>query len=167
MRDDLLKKLSGHRDLTNVVVLTYNIDLIFIEHVFLRALKRCGHPTLTIFADAEEVNRTFESQGRWLAGIGRRYRVVPVAMSTGYRFHPKAALLSGPEHAELLIGSGNLTFGGLRQNDEIWMSFSDEEDGTGPMAAFQSLLVSCAGQAGASRGAQREIEEAFDVSTHA
>jgi len=166
MRDDLLKKLSGHRDLTNVVVLTYNIDLIFVEHVFLRAMKRCGHPTLTIFADAEEVSRTFESQGRWLAGIGRRYRVVTVAMSAGYRFHPKAALLSGPEHAELLVGSGNLTFGGLRQNDEIWMSFSDEEDGTGPMAAFQSLLVSCADQAGASRGAQREIEEAFDVSTH-
>jgi len=165
MRSSLLKIISGQKDLTNVIILTFNIDLIFVEHLLLRALKRCGHPSLTIFADAEEVSRTFESQGRWLAGIGRRYRVVPVAMSPGYRFHPKAILLSGPEQAELLIGSGNLTFGGLRQNDEVWMSFSSQEDGTGPMAAFQQMLVACADQANATRGARREVEEAFDAST--
>jgi len=166
LRSDLLKAISGHKDLTNVIVLTFNIDLLFVEHVFLRALRKCGHPTLTIFADAEEIGRTFESQRRWLAGIGQRYRVVPVAMTPGYRFHPKAALLSGPETWELLVGSGNLTFGGLRQNEEIWISFSSPEDAAGTVAQFRGMLEACLTRANAPRGAQREVEEAYDASTH-
>ena len=165
MRNDLLKTISGQKDLTNVIILTFNIDLIFLEHVLLRALKRCGHPSLTIFADSDEIRRTFESQRAWLAGIGRRYRVIPIAMSPGYRFHPKAVLLSGPEKAELLVGSGNLTFGGFRQNDEVWTRFSSQEDATGPMAAFRQMMSACVDRSGASRGARREIEEAFDAST--
>ena len=165
MRNDLLKTISGQKDLTNVIILTFNIDLIFLEHVLLRALKHCGHPSLTIFADSDEISRTFESQRTWLAGIGRRYRVIPVTMSPGYRFHPKAVLLSGPEKAELLVGSGNLTFGGFRQNDEVWTVFSSEKDGTGPMAAFQQMMSVCGDRSGATRGASREIQEAFDAST--
>lgn len=166
MRSDLLKAISGQRDLTNVIALTFNIDLLFVEHVFLRSLRECGHPTLTIFADAEEIGRTFESQRRWLAGIGHRYRVVPVAMAPGYRFHPKATLLSGPENCELLVGSGNLTFGGVRQNDEIWTSFSSTEDGTGAIAEFKGMLEACLSRANIPRGAQREVEEAYEASTH-
>jgi len=165
MRNDLLKAISRQKDLTNVILLTFNIDLIFVETVLLRALKQCGHPSLTVFADAEEVSRTFDAQGRWLAGIGRRFRVVPVAMAQGYCFHPKAVLLSGPDHAELLVGSGNLTFGGYRQNDEVWTSFSSSEDGTGPLAAFREMLHACVEQSQASRGARREVAEAFDAAT--
>lgn len=166
MRNDLLKVLEGHNDLTNVIVLTFNIDLLFIETVLLRSLKRCGHPSLTVFADAEEVSRTFHDQVPWLASIGRRFRVVPVMMGDGYRFHPKAVLLSGPKSAELLIGSGNLTFGGFRQNDEIWTSFSPGEDGTAPLAAFRQMLDACLSRCPDAQKAHREVAEAFDQTTH-
>lgn len=165
MRSDLIETISGCKDLTNVIVLTFNIDLIFVETVLLRALRKCGHPSLTIFADAEEVSRTFDAQGRWLSSIGRRFRVVPVPMHRGYRFHPKAVLVSGPEEAELFVGSGNLTFGGFRQNDEVWTSFSSREDGTGPMTAFQDMLSACMRRSNATHGVRREINEAYDAAT--
>lgn len=165
MRSDLIKTISGHKDLTNVIALTFNIDLIFVEAVLLRALRKCGHPSLTIFADAEEVSRTFDAQGRWLSSIGRRFRVVPVPMHKGYRFHPKAVFLSGPDEAQLFVGSGNLTFGGFRQNDEVWTSFSSREDGTGPMTAFHDMLSACVERSNATHGVRREINEAYDAAT--
>lgn len=166
MREDLIKIISKKRDITNIVICTFNIDLIFVETVFLRALKRCGHPSLTIFADAEEVSRTFNVQGWWLSSIGRRYRVIPVSMTPGYRFHPKVVFLSSPKEAMLFVGSGNLTFGGYRQNDEIWTSFSTlDDENTGPIAAFQSMALNCLELSGTSKGATREINEAFDKTT--
>jgi len=166
MRGDLLAAISRHKDLTNVIVLTFNIDLLFVETVLLRTLRQCGHPTLTIFADAEEVSRTFNAQTRWLSGIGRRFRVIPVPMTRGNRFHPKAVFLSGQEEAELLVGSGNLTFGGFKQNEELWISFTSQDDEIGPMAAFRESLLACVERAPVSQGARREIDEAFDATTH-
>lgn len=166
MREDLIKIISKKRDITNIIICTFNIDLIFVETVFLRTLKRCGHPSLTIFADAEEVSRTFNAQGRWLSSIGRRYRVIPISMTPGFRFHPKILFLSGPKEATLFIGSGNLTFGGYRQNDEIWTSFSTlDDENTGPIAAFQSMALNCIELSATSKGATREINEAFDKTT--
>jgi len=165
VRNDLLKALARHKDLTNVIVLTFNIDLIFAEAVLLRQLKRCGHPSLTVLADAEEVSRTFDAQARWLSAIGRRFRVVSVPMAPGFRFHPKAVLMSGPAGGELLVGSGNLTFGGFRQNEEVWTSFSTDGDGTGPFAAFRELLNDCLSRCPAGSRVRREVDEAYDATT--
>jgi len=165
MRNDILKTISSQKDLTNVILLTFNIDLIFVETVLLRQLKRCGHPSLTILADAEEASRAFEAQGRWLSGIGRRYRVVPVRMEPGYRFHPKALLMSGTAGATVMVGSGNLTFGGFRQNEEIWTSFTSEGGDNGALASFREMLQACLERARISSGARRDIEEAYDNRT--
>jgi hypothetical protein len=165
VRNDLLKAIARSKDLSNVIVLTYNVDLIFVEAVFLRNLRRCGYPSLTVLADAEEVTKTFDAQARWLSAIGRRFRVVPVPMPRGFRFHPKAVLLSGPAGGELFVGSGNLTFGGLRQNEELWTSFSTDEDGTGPFAAFRELLHACLSRCPAGSRVRREVDEAYSAAT--
>jgi len=167
MADDLIKIIERQKGLTNVVLLTFNIDLMFIESILTKSLRKCGHPRLTIFADAEEASRTFAGQAPWLTGIGRRFRVVPVQMRNGSRFHAKLVLLSGEENAELLVGSGNATFGGYRQNAEIWTSFTSSDDGIGPFAAANRLLVTCVSQAGDPLGARQDIAEAFDPATHA
>lgn len=165
MRGDIVQAFGRHKDLTNVIVMTFNIDLIFVEMVPLRALARCGHPSLTIFVDAEEVSRTYDSQARWLAGIGRRFRVVPVAMLPGYRFHPKAVLLSGKSGGELLVGSGNTTFGGFRQNEEVWTSFSTADGDTGPFTAFRDMVNRCLSRCPSGTKASRDVAEAFDSDT--
>ena len=58
MRDDVIKQIGSLKNITNVIVLTHNIDFVFLQSVFMSAIKRCGHPALTIFADAQCAQQT-------------------------------------------------------------------------------------------------------------
>ena len=167
MRQDILKTIAAEKDVTNVVVLTHNIDFVFLQGVVVPKLKKCGHPTLTVFADAACCEKSFLHQGDWVDGIGRRYRVVPVAMEPGFCFHPKAVLLSSETKAKLLIGSGNLGFGGWRENGECWISFDTDEDGATPFAAFEKYLKSVLKRVPINASIDAEIREAFDPGTRA
>jgi HKD family nuclease len=166
LREDILTALGKEKNVSNVIVLTHNIDFIFIQTVLLKHLKKCGNPTLTIFADAQCVSETYENQKSVISGIGKRYRVVPVYLDRPYdRFHPKAVLLSGIDKATLYVGSGNLTFGGWRQNAEIWNSFDSLADGTGVFNAFQDYLYGCLKRLPFTKNIDRSIHEAYDTST--
>ena len=137
MRHDVLEVTGTAKDITNVVILTHNIDFVFVQCVVLPVLRKCGSPALTIFADSHCCEEAYESQAPLLSTLGVRYRVIPVSMHSGFRFHPKAVLLSGTKKATLLIGSGNLTFGGWRENAEVWFRYDSDTDGTGVFAAFR------------------------------
>ena len=166
MREDILTIIKSAKDVTNVVILTHNIDFVFVQSVVIPALRQCGSPAVTIFADADCAAQTYQHQARVLSGLGLRYRVVPVAMKTGFRFHPKAVLLSGPKTATLLIGSGNLTFGGWRENGEIWFRHDTDADGTGSFAGFRSYLNEIVELCAEPREAvATEVEESFDSNT--
>ena len=167
MRHDLLGRLSEMKDATHAVVLTHNIDFVFIETIVLSALRRCGHPPLTVFADATRAAESFARQAPLLHRLGVRYRVIGVEMEPGFRFHPKALLLSGPSTAMLFVGSGNLTFGGWRENGEVWVEMETGADGTAPFASFQRYLRGLVGQVALPEVVRPEIEEAFDPKSHA
>lgn len=167
MRQDLLKIITGARDVTNAVILTHNIDFVFVQAVIIPALRKCGSPSVTVFADADCAAEAYGYQARVLADLGRRYRVVPVAMRTGCRFHPKALLLAGPESATLLVGSGNLTFGGWRENGEVWFRYDSGEDGTAALAAFRAYLREVVERCPRPETLMAEVEEAFDPGTRA
>lgn len=161
MRRDLLKAIASAKDVTNAVVLTHNIDFVFLQTVVLSALRRCGHPKLTIFADAQCAAESYGHQAPLLEGLGSRYRVVPIAMAPGYRFHPKALLLSSEKAASLWVGSGNLTFGGWRDNAEIWVEYDSIKD-IGAFAAFKSYLTQTLTRVPLRDSVAVEIAEAFD-----
>ncbi len=166
MREDVLKIIRSAKDVTNAVILSHNIDFVFVQSVVIPALRKCGSPKLTIFADADSAAQTYQYQAPVLSNLGLRYRVVPVAMKTGFRFHPKAVLLSGPTAATLLIGSGNLTFGGWRENGEIWCRYDSEADGTGVFAAFYAYMREIVELCAQPRETiATEIGEAFDANT--
>ena len=165
MRSDVLDVISSARDVTNAVVLTHNIDFVFVQTVVLTAFRRCGYPTVTVFADSGCAAETFAQQKAVITELGVRYRVVPVAMGPGFRFHPKAVLLTGPERGTLLVGSGNLTFGGWRENGEVWTHFESETDGSGPFGAFRRYLADVVGRVVLPEAVEREVEEAFDPGT--
>jgi hypothetical protein len=166
MRQDLLKLIEAHDDVTNAIILTHNIDFVFIQQMVVPALRRCGRPTFTIFADSQCASETFGHQAPVLTGLGTRYRVVTVAMEPGFRFHPKALLLSSPDKATLLVGSGNLTFGGWRENAEIWIHFNSDTDSTAPFASFRAYLTDILSKLPLVGPIQDEVEEAFDDQTH-
>lgn len=165
MRQDLLKQIDAENNVTNAVILTHNIDFIFLQSIVLPVMKRCGNPTLTIFADAQCATETYSRQAPIISGLGTRYRVVKVPMLPGFRFHPKAVLLSGEKRGLLWIGSGNLTFGGWRENAEIWRSFNSDTDGTGVFNAFYQYLKNILKRTPLKDSVLREIEEAYDKGT--
>jgi hypothetical protein len=165
MRKDILSVISGEKDITNVIVLTHNIDFVFIQNMVVPALRKCGHPSLTIFADADCAAETYEAQHMVLDLLGKRYRVVPISMQPGFRFHPKAVFLSGQEKGVLLIGSGNLTFGGWRENAEIWCRYDTDIDGTAAFSAFRDYLLNVSALASLNMNPESEIKEAFDEKT--
>ena len=166
MRGDILQAISNEKNINSVIVLTHNIDFIFIQTVVLKHLKKIGNSTLTIYADAQCVEESYANQKLVISGLGKRYRVVPVNMGRAYRrFHPKAVLLSGKEKASLFVGSGNLTFGGWRQNAEIWSSYKSDEDGTAIFHAFKKYLDGLIGWLPDNHNISKPISEAYDNAT--
>ena len=166
MREDILKSISKENNVTDIIILTHNIDYIFIQTVVLSYLKKCGNPSLTIFADAQCAQETYDNQKLVISGLGKRYRVVPVHLKRSYdRFHPKAVLLSGEKKASLYVGSGNLTFGGWRQNAEIWNHYDTEIDGTGAFSAFKGYLEGTLKQLPQIQTIEKAVAEAYDTET--
>lgn len=165
MRNDLLKAIAGSKEITNAIILTHNIDFVFLQTVVLAAFRKCGLPTITVFADAQCAAESFAHQAPMLDGLGVRYRVVPVAMSPGFRFHPKAVLLSGEKDATLFVGSGNLTFGGWRENAEVWIRFDATVDGAAVFSEYQQYLLKILERVPLPDAIKEELAETFDSST--
>ena len=165
MRVDLLKSIIKKTEATNVIILTHNIDLIFFQNVVIPSLRKCGHPSVTVFADSECAIDSFQRQGKWIDGIGRRYRIVPIDTHQGFRFHPKAVFVSGREKASLFIGSGNVGFGGWRENAEIWNRYDTDSDDTGIFNAFSNYLNQIAESIPLNDSILEEIWESFDPTT--
>ncbi|MEO9781609.1 MAG: hypothetical protein ABJH07_03005 [Sedimentitalea sp.] len=94
---------------------TYALSLSFFEAVALDALVRGGAKSATILADTDGLRSALSEQGA--QRVGRDYEVEPVSVSGGV-FHSKLSLLLDPEDGHMLVGSGNLTFGGWGLNLE-------------------------------------------------
>jgi len=141
MRRNVLNWLTAEiPNARHAVILTHNIHFLFVQSVLTAKLRQAGNPRLTIFADAMCAATAFAEQHALLDGLGVRYRVVPVDLGPGRRFHPKALLLAGPERAALAIGSGNLTHGGMAANHEAWTFAVSDGDGASLIAGFQNYM---------------------------
>lgn len=103
---------------------TYALSLTFFESQIKPSLVRNGCREIWIIADADGYERSLEE--RLSGGAGAEYRVVPVAMEHGI-FHPKLIYLVGRDEDVLVVGSGNLTFGGYGANVEVAEVFSSKK----------------------------------------
>ena len=52
MRRDLLNIVAEHDTKTQMVILTHDVECLFIESLLLTAARKVGNPSLTVFADA-------------------------------------------------------------------------------------------------------------------
>ena len=127
-------------DLEHVVIVTHNIDFLFVENVIVPRLRGMGEPSLTIFADAASADSSYRGQSALLSYLGRRYRVVAIDLGNFRRFHPKAVLACKKQRANLIVGSGNLTAGGFGGNYEVWSTWGSEAELAGPLSSFIQLL---------------------------
>jgi hypothetical protein len=165
MRSSILREMEKMKGVTHAFILTHDVDFFFIQGLLLKALRAAGSPLLTIFADCGRAASSFQSQGSLASGLGQRYRLVPVALSSGGRFHPKAVLLCGKEGATLYVGSGNLTFGGWCDNGEVWSRFRTQDGEGAAVTAFREYLDELLGLVPLQAAVRFEIEAAFDATS--
>lgn len=95
---------------------TYALSLSFFEAVLLDALVRGGGREALILADVDGVRAALSEHGA--RRVGKDYEVEPIAVTAGV-FHPKISVFTGDDSCHLLVGSGNLTFGGWGGNFEV------------------------------------------------
>lgn len=106
---------------------TYALSLSFVESVVLHRLRRTGCREVWVVVDADGYRQSL-MEGR-ARGVGHEYRLIPVALPRGV-FHPKCIYLAGEGADVLMVGSGNLTFGGWGRNLEVLeVARSDREPG--------------------------------------
>jgi hypothetical protein len=70
--------------------------------------------------------------------VGREYELIPVHNNQGV-FHPKVSAFVGTDNAHVLIGSGNLTFGGWGGNLEVAEHFHAGSCNRGSQTNFASI----------------------------
>ena len=124
-RKNIIKLLSDRSNVYHSALLTtYSFDPIFFESVYLSTLRKLGITNIVILMDANMYDRL-------LADVNYQYHRVTqnnytlVRQENAYSgvFHPKMVLLFGEEEGAFILGSGNLTYSGLLNNEEIWSAF--------------------------------------------
>jgi hypothetical protein len=97
--------------------LTYPLSLSFYEsQLHKEGLRRRGCRDVRIVCDPDGYEMCLSE--RRSSRVGAEYRLSLASLPRGV-FHPKATVLVGDEETLLLIGSGNLTFGGFGRNVEV------------------------------------------------
>lgn len=106
---------------------TYTLSLSYFESEILRPLARAGCSDTWLIADAEGYRSSLLE--RRSMRVGQEYRLVPVALPNGV-FHPKCIYLGSDDGDLLLVGSGNVTFGGHGKNAEVFEALSPDQAAT-------------------------------------
>lgn len=115
--------LIGAHPWRSAVFTTYSLSLSFFEALILDQLVRGGARGALILSDVDGVRGALSESGARRAG--KEYDIEPVSVSSGV-FHPKLSVLSSEDECHLLVGSGNLTFGGWGGNFEVFEHLHSE-----------------------------------------
>jgi hypothetical protein len=105
---------------------SYALSLNFFESHWIRmALRHSGCREIDVVTDPHGLGMSLSERTSRRVGIS--YQLHTAAMSGGI-FHPKLCCLSGPDGHLVMIGSGNLTFGGYGRNIEVLEVLGGEAD---------------------------------------
>lgn len=113
---------------------TYTLSLSYFESEVLRPLIRSGCNDIWLIADAEGYRASLLE--RRSARVGQEYRLIPAALPHGI-LHAKCIYLASDNEDLLLVGSGNLTFGGHGRNAEVFEALRPE----GASNAFEEFAL--------------------------
>jgi hypothetical protein len=107
----------------HALLTTYTLSLSYFESEILQSLLRSGCSDIWLVADAEGYRSSLLE--RRAMRVGQEYRLIPVALPDGV-FHAKCIYLAGDQGDLLLVGSGNVTFGGHGKSMEVFEALSPE-----------------------------------------
>lgn len=122
-----IAEIVGMRPWKHALFTTYTLSLSYFESEILRPLLRAGCSDIWLVADAEGYRSSLLE--RRSMRVGHEYRLIPVAMPKGV-FHAKCIYLGSEEGDLLLVGSGNVTFGGHGKNAEVFEALTPDQAAT-------------------------------------
>jgi hypothetical protein len=152
-------ELAGARPWKLAAFTTYALSLSFFESVVMDRLVRGRSSEALILADAEGIRAALSEQGAQRAG--REYEIEPVCMPAGV-FHPKISFFTDGTDTHLLVGSGNLTFGGWGRNLEL-VEHLHPSFASAAMADAADFFEQLATHPTASHGAQEQCGRIADT----
>lgn len=123
---------------------TYALSLSYFESEVLRPLLQQGCDDIWLVCDAQGYRSSLLE--RCSMRVGQEYRIVPVALPHGV-FHPKCIHLVSDDEQLLLVGSGNVTFGGHGRNAEVFEALVPNTHATA-FADFSNFLETLGTQPG-------------------
>ncbi len=109
--------ILSYKNWSQVLFTTYALSLTFFESFVMRTLREQGCRDVTLIVDADGYQMSLSE--RRSSHVGQDYRVIPVALDSGV-FHAKCMYLSADDGDVIVIGSGNMTFGGFGKNIEVF-----------------------------------------------
>jgi hypothetical protein len=117
----------------NCIILTYNLDLLFFEHMLFEPLYAAGCRNTLVLCDPLQY-QTALADVEQLRYAGQRYLLMPARTSLSGAFHPKLILLTSADNGRLFLTSGNLTKAGYTRNLEIVSLFEYNPKKPDPIA---------------------------------
>ncbi|TLM67382.1 MAG: hypothetical protein FDZ69_04620 [Deltaproteobacteria bacterium] len=112
-----ITEILGYRNWKQALFTTYALSLTFFESFVMRELRKKGCREVYLIADADGYQMSLSE--RRSHQVGQDYRLIPVALPNGV-FHAKCMYLASDEGDVLVVGSGNVTFGGFGRNLEVF-----------------------------------------------
>ena len=124
-RRNIIKLLGDRTNVYHSAVLTcFTFDPIFFVSVYLPTLRTLGISNVIVLMDAGMYDQLLsDSSYQYHSVATNNYTLVRQENIHGGVFHPKMVMLFGEEEGVLIVGSGNLTFSGLLNNEEVWNVF--------------------------------------------
>jgi hypothetical protein len=116
---------------------SFTLNLGFFETVVYDAWRGRRSQELVVVVDRKGYAQSLADHRA--AGAGQRYKIVPVAVNLGV-FHPKVGFLANNTHCILMVGSGNLSFGGWGKNFEL-LDVVDSSETATPFVGFRDFLL--------------------------
>lgn len=124
--DEIIGKAGSIYD--SAIMTCFSFDPLYFIQYYLPKLNAINISNILVLIDAGQYDEACEEFIRYqeLSGRSIQLNFSPVRVVPSFHgvFHPKIAFLVGPRQCTALIGSGNLTYGGMSYNNEVWNAFS-------------------------------------------
>ena len=138
---DLIGKRAGVYH--SAVFTCFAFDPVFFSSYYMPKLRSVGIRNILVLVDAGQCDDLAAEYGSFGShiyyGDGKGYNIIRQECSSNGFFHPKITLFLGSTDALTFVGSGNLTYGGMAYNEEIWGAFCISEQSRACMPIISSV----------------------------
>ncbi len=123
---NIFREIPGGEKFHSCLLASYSLDYYFFEQRILRILRSKGIRNISVLTDASVAEEYMKNMLGNIKKISSLYSLTSV-MARG-AFHPKLYMFFGDDRILMIIGSGNLTSGGMGKNHELFISFYADKD---------------------------------------